>query len=728
MEDQNRFIPYLEDQNRFIPLAKDTETRTPSTGSKNNKFVSGLKFSSINVNGIRSVESSLASLTNCLKNAAQKAVPSRIVKLKGPRKRASQEVLTCLKTVKQTYRNWAEAGKPHTGQLYTENKLAKKQLRSQQRVEETVRRKTFYQTLMENPTSEMFYRQIKKSKSKKESNSTCLLVNNKKHFDPTEQRKCFAEYYEDLAMPKDHDYDNIFLNLCNVRCNEAEEECMNSNDAIILGEDDVEKAINKLNSGKSGDEYGLFSEHFKAGKSEIVPAITKVFNKILSDKKIPSVFKTGLITPVLKKGKDPKLLEHYRGITVTSIFGKLFEYALLNKFEYTQSDMQFGFTEGLSPMMASLLVSEAKAESSDQKSTVYMATLDSQKAFDVVHHSILLDKLFDKDINDTAWLVIKDLYKDISSKIKWVGGLSDSFPINQGVRQGGVLSTHLYKIYIDELLNILKSKRLGLKIGTIYIGSPTCADDVALLASSVEELQLMLQEALRFARKKRYKIHPTKTCIVLLSNKNPDMDCKWFLGENTIHLSDDALHLGVKRAGEKESSINVKERISLARRTSYSLMNTGLHGSTGLNPMTSYIIYKAYVLPRLLYGLETLTLTKGQVEQLSKYHIQTLRNIQSLPQRTSTSAVLLLLGALPLEAELHRKRLKLAISVINSENPTLKLLVQRQLACSFDTNNSFFNELSKILSQNNLPSLGQLFCSNFTKLQWKHMCTKAVNS
>ena len=44
----------LEDQNRFIPLAKDTETRTPSTGSKNNKFVSGLKFSSINVNGIRS--------------------------------------------------------------------------------------------------------------------------------------------------------------------------------------------------------------------------------------------------------------------------------------------------------------------------------------------------------------------------------------------------------------------------------------------------------------------------------------------------------------------------------------------------------------------------------------------------------------------------------------------------------------------------------------------------
>ena len=35
-------------------MAKDGETRTPSTWTKNNKFVSGLKCSSINVNGIRS--------------------------------------------------------------------------------------------------------------------------------------------------------------------------------------------------------------------------------------------------------------------------------------------------------------------------------------------------------------------------------------------------------------------------------------------------------------------------------------------------------------------------------------------------------------------------------------------------------------------------------------------------------------------------------------------------
>ena len=41
----------LEGQNRFISLAKYGETKTPSTGT-NNKFISRLKFSSKNVNGI----------------------------------------------------------------------------------------------------------------------------------------------------------------------------------------------------------------------------------------------------------------------------------------------------------------------------------------------------------------------------------------------------------------------------------------------------------------------------------------------------------------------------------------------------------------------------------------------------------------------------------------------------------------------------------------------------
>jgi hypothetical protein len=65
--------------------------------------------------------------------------------------------------------------------------------------------------------------------------------------------------------------------------------------------------------------------------------------------------------------------------------------------------------------------------------------------------------------------------------------------------------------------------------------------------------------------------------------------------------------------------------------------------------------------------LEILPLNKENMEQLEVFHRKCLRHIQSLPNRTSNSAVLLLLGALPIEAEIHKRQLELVYGVfINS--------------------------------------------------------------
>ena len=44
----------------------------------------------------------------------------------------------------------------------------------------------------------------------------------------------------------------------------------------------------------------------------------------------------------------------------------------------------------------------------------------------------------------------------------------------------------------------------------------------------------------------------------------------------------------------KENEINIEDRISLARRTMYTLMNTGLHGSNGINSSAAIKMYEAY--------------------------------------------------------------------------------------------------------------------------------------
>ena len=168
-----------------------------------------------------------------------------------------------------------------------------------------------------------------------------------------------------------------------------------------------------------------------------------------------------------------------------------------------------------------------------------------------------------------------------------------------------------------------------------------------------------------------------------------------------------------------ECEINVNNCIKSARRTKYSLMNSGYHGTNGLSPATSFQIYITYVLPRLLYGLEILPLNKTHIASLEKFHKNSLRIIQSLPERTATAAVYLLLGALPVEAEIHKKQLSLLHSILDSNNSRIKEVLNHQIAVNFDNKDSFFHRVLKVLELYKLPDITSLKQQLPTKTLWK---------
>ena len=237
--------------------------------------------------------------------------------------------------------------------------------------------------------------------------------------------------------------------------------------------------------------------------------------------------------------------------------------------------------------MSALIVFEARAETKINPSTpLFLMTLDSQKAFDVVSHTILLDKLYEAGIHPSLWTVVKDMYSGLTSRVKWIGELSERFEIQQGVRQGAVLSPFFYKTYLNPCLRELEQHCLGLCIGTSYCGCPACADDVAILTRCENELQLMTNVIQRNCDQDRVTIHPTKSNVVLLKNHKSvtKKNFKLELNGNSVSLSETTTHLGLFRSEVNENTINIEDRLSLARRTLYSLISTGVHGSNGLNP------------------------------------------------------------------------------------------------------------------------------------------------
>ncbi|CAC5410049.1 unnamed protein product [Mytilus coruscus] len=87
------------------------------------------------------------------------------------------------------------------------------------------------------------------------------------------------------------------------------------------------------------------------------------------------------------------------------------------------------------------------------------------------------------------WILLRNMYREMSIRIKWDDLVSDKISVNQGIQQGAKLSTSLYKCYNNAILDSVTESGLGCHMGTIGIATPTCADDILVLANSECELQ-----------------------------------------------------------------------------------------------------------------------------------------------------------------------------------------------------------------------------------------------
>ena len=251
-------------------------------------------------------------------------------------------------------------------------------------------------------------------------------------------------------------------------------------------------------------------------RNALTQPIALILSEILRMKHIPEQFYSGVLHPIHKK--DPRLFRNNKGITVTSFIGKVFEHVVFEKIPSclpkSQSSLQYGFTKGLSLLMAALVISETIVESYEAKQPLYLGFLDTKKAFDVVFHDSMKCKLFHQGVNPHICNVIDNLYSSLTSKVFWNASISLEFPALQGIRQGGILSTGLYKMYINDLTLLLEDSKIGTSIGTVYTGCPTVADDITLSSNGEYDAQSMLDIAYIYSSSERYIICPEKSVLL----------------------------------------------------------------------------------------------------------------------------------------------------------------------------------------------------------------------
>lgn len=186
-----------------------------------------------------------------------------------------------------------------------------------------------------------------------------------------------------------------------------------------------------------------------------------------------------------------------------------------------------------------------------------------------MNREILFNKLDHAGIGGPLWTLLRNMYQGSKIKVKWQNKLSDSIQLMQGTKQGAKLSTTLYKVYNNSILDSINNTHMGCHIGNINISCPTCADDIALLANNHHEIQALLDIVHHHTELDQITINASKSELVVYGGKSKD-ELYVTIGSSTIVPTEETKHLGITRSKNNRTIIN--ERIKAARNTIYALL------------------------------------------------------------------------------------------------------------------------------------------------------------
>ena len=391
--------------------------------------------------------------------------------------------------------------------------------------------------------------------------------------------------------------------------------------------EEITEAIRKLNKGKAPGPDGIPPEALQADSDETATALLPLFKKIWNKGEFPHDWKEGHLVKLPKKG-DLSNCNNYRGITLLSIPGKVFNRILLERIKEAIDkqlrDEQAGFRKNRSTIdqIASLRI--IVEQSLEWNSDLIINFLDYEKAFDSIDRASLWKILRHHGIPEKVVNLIKNMYEGTSCRVVHEGQVTDSFNIKTGVRQGCLLSPFLFILAIDWLMKeTTKGRRNGIQwTPWTQLEDLDFADDLALLSHTHDQMQGKTSSLDILSKSVGLKIHPGKSKILKTS---PDQKENVKIEEQVLEEVDSFCYLGsiIDRNGGTEA--DVKSRIGKAHAAFLALGKVWKTRDISLK--TKLKLFNSNVKSVLLYGCETWNASKSCTRKVQVFINKSLRKI-----------------------------------------------------------------------------------------------------
>jgi hypothetical protein len=226
--------------------------------------------------------------------------------------------------------------------------------------------------------------------------------------------------------------------------------------------------------------------------------------------------------------------------------------------------------------------------------TVHQIFIEFKKAYDSVRREVLYSILIEFGVPNKLVRLIRMCLNETYSKVRIGKHLSDSFPIQNG--------THQFLTY---------------------------ADDVNLLGDNIDTIKKNTETLIDASKEVGLEINVEKTKYVLLSRQqnvgqNRDMKIANRSFENVSQFK----YLGTTITNQNLIKDEINRRLNYDNACYHSVQN--LLSSRLLSKNLKIIIYKTIILPVVLYGCETWSLTLREEHRREVFENRVLRKIFGL--------------------------------------------------------------------------------------------------
>ena len=491
-----------------------------------------------------------------------------------------------------------------------------------------------------------------------------LIYNGIEYASDTAKASAFVQEYAQISGKKsDKDTRQALRRLRRVKKGQSSSPRQEAEDNLTIAE--LRRAIWKTKAGKAAGPDGVAPEMLKNLPACAEEILLGIFNTSWMTSWCPQSWRSVLIVPILKKGKDPQDVSSYRPIALSSSIGKLCERMLTNRLSWWLEDenllspWQAGFRQNRSTTDQCLRLSQFISDGfqSTQRERCIATLFDFSKAYDTVWRTGLLTKMVDLGIPlrfvqwTSSWLTNR------IARVRVNGGIGRPRVMKEGLPQGAVLSPLLFIVYINDLLGKFEE-------GTMV---SAYADDLAIACRGrrkediEQQISGEVEKVVQWSKASRLTLNASKCEVTFFSLDSAE--ARWQpsvpIEERLLSYNPSPTFLGVKYDRQLTFGDHVQELCRKVNRRSNLLRLLG-GKDWGWKNEHLRMVYFATQRAAIEYAAPAWTpwTSATNVAKLERLQLQAARSITAVVRSTPTEAVLCEAGLVPLRSRFEELSLR----------------------------------------------------------------------